>query len=62
MSLRPMPYTLPSATAKVVAASSTPDDRLPGRLTSKRTCGVGQQREPIHVVDPQGRIIRTLGD
>ena len=24
------------------------------------TCGTGQQREPIYVVDPQGRIVRTL--
>ncbi len=25
-------------------------------------CGAGLQRGPIHVVDPQGRIVRTLGD
>ncbi|MCY4603743.1 MAG: leucine-rich repeat domain-containing protein, partial [Gemmatimonadetes bacterium] len=54
------PYTLPSAAAKVVAAGSTPDDRLPGRLAPERTCGAGQQREPIYVIDPQGRIVRTL--
>ena len=54
------PYTLPSAAAKVVAAGSTPDDRLPGRLAPQRTCGTGQQREPIYVIDPQGRIVRTL--
>ncbi len=54
------PYTLPRAAAKVVAAGSTPDDRLPGRLAPQWTCGTGQQREPIHVVDPQGRIVRTL--
>ena len=53
-------YTLPRAAAKVVAAGSTPDDRLPGRLAPQRACGVGQQREPIYVVDPQGRIVRTL--
>ena len=33
---------------------------LPERLAPKRTCGVGQQREPIYVIDPQGRIVRTL--
>ena len=44
------------------------DDRLMGRLTrSPRAepglwCGAGLRREPIHVVDPQGRIIRTIGD
>ena len=56
------PYTLPSAAAKVVAAGSTPDDRLPGRLAPQWTCGTGQHQEPIYVVDPQGRIVRTLGD
>lgn len=40
------PYTLPRAAAKVLA--------------SERTCGTGQQREPIYVVDPQGRVVRTL--
>ena len=54
------PYTLHSAAAKVAATGSTPDDRLPGRLAPKRTCGVGQQREPIYVIDPQGRVVRTL--
>ena len=54
------PYTLPRAAAKVVAAGSTPDDHLPGRLVLQRACGVGTEREPIHVVDPQGRIVRTL--
>ena len=54
------PYTLPRAAAKVVAAGSTPDDRLPGRLVPQRACGVGTERKPIHMVDPQGRIVRTL--
>ena len=54
------PYTLPHAAAKVVAAGSTPDDHLPGRLVPQRACGVGTERKPIHVVDPQGRIVRTL--
>ena len=61
-------YTLPSAAAKVsakaVAAvpSMLGDDRLPGRLAPqpKWTCGVGQQREPIYVVDPQGHVVRTI--
>ena len=44
------------------------DDRLLGRLAPspravpKLSCGVDLRREPIYVVDPQGRIIRTLGD
>ena len=44
------------------------DDRLMGRLApSPRavpvlSCGVDLRREPIYVIDPQGRIIRTLGD
>ena len=54
------PYTLPRAAAKVVAAGSTPDDRLPGRRAPHRTCGTGQQREPVYVVDPQGRVVRTI--
>ena len=57
------PYTLPRASAKVSAAakpSLAGDDRWPGRLAPKRTCGVGQHQEPIYVVDPQGRVIRTL--
>ena len=44
------------------------DDRMMGRLAPypqaepKLSCGVGLRQEPIHVIDPQGRIIRTLGD
>ena len=44
------------------------DNRLIGRLVPstravpKLSCGVGLRREPIYVIDPQGRIIRTLGD
>ena len=44
------------------------DDRLMGRLAPsprampKPLCGVDLRREPIYVIDPQGRIIRTLGD
>ena len=40
------PHTLPRAAAKVLA--------------SERTCGAGHRREPIHVVDPQGRVVGTL--
>ncbi len=44
------------------------DDYLMGRLVPspravpKPLCGVDLRREPIYVVDPQGRIIRTIGD
>ena len=44
------------------------DDRLMGHLAPslravpELACGVGLRREPIYVIDPQGRIIRTLGD
>ena len=43
-------------------------DRLMGRLAPspravpKLSCGVDFRREPIYVIDPQGRIIRTIGD
>ena len=42
------------------------DDRLMGRLAPfpravpELSCGAGLRREPIYVVDPQGRIIRTI--
>ena len=32
----------------------------PTHAQPERTCGTGQQREPIYVVGPQGNIIRTL--
>ena len=44
------------------------NDRLMGRLAPsprampKPLCGVDLRREPIYVIDPQGRIIRTIGD
>ena len=44
------------------------DDRLMGRLAPspravpELSCGADLRREPIYVIDPQGRIIRTLGD
>ena len=43
------------------------DDRLMGRLAPspravpELSCGVDLKQEPIYVIDPQGRIIRTLG-
>ena len=51
------PYTIPLSElfglAKAqVAASAEPAEQW--------SCGVGEQREPIYVVDPQGNIIRTL--
>ena len=54
-------YTLPSAAAAKVARPF-PGDRLMGRLAPQPewSCGVGPERQPIHVVDEQGRIIRTL--
>ncbi|MYB69313.1 MAG: hypothetical protein F4X75_12515, partial [Gemmatimonadetes bacterium] len=53
------PYILPSAAAKAsakVAAPSTHADHA----EPEWSCGVGEQREPIYVVDQQGRIIRTI--
>jgi len=44
------------------------DGRLMGRVAPslravpKLSCGAGLRREPIYVIDPQGRIIRTIGD
>ena len=50
------PYTLPLAAAKASAKITA----LPTHAPPKLLCGVGEQREPIYVVDPQGRIVRTL--
>ena len=52
------PYTLPSAAAKASAKIAAPAPHA----EPEWSCGVGEQREPIYVVDQQGRIIRTLGD
>ena len=44
------------------------DGRLMGRMAPslravpELSCGVGLRQEPIHVIDPQGRIVRTLDD
>ena len=50
------PYTLPLAAAKASAKITA----LPTHAPPKLLCGVGEQREPIYVVDEQGNIIRTL--
>ena len=50
------PYTLPSTVAKASA-------KIAARTTHAEpewACGVGQAQEPIYVVDPQGRIVRTI--
>ena len=54
------PFTVRGTTAsgKVALVGSTvPDVDAEPMLT----CGAGLMTEPIHVVDPQGRIIRTIG-
>ena len=69
------PYTLPgpaaaqaSATQAEVIPAIGEDDRSSGRLASptqtepKLWCGFDGEREPIYVVDPLGRIIRTIGN
>ena len=50
------PYTIPDAAAKVSAKSLA----HPTHAELEWSCGVGQQQEPIYVVDPQGHIVRTL--
>ena len=68
-------YTLPGAAAaqasakQAVAMPAIPgDDPLSGRLASptqaepKLWCGLDGEREPIYVVDQQGRVIRTIGN
>ena len=67
------PYTLPaaaqaSAMQAVVIPAIPGDDRSSGRLASptqvkpKVWCGLDGEREPIYVVDQQGRVIRTIGN
>ena len=68
-------YTLPGTTAaqaRAKQAAAIPvipgDARLSGSLASpthaepKLWCGLDGEREPIYVVDQQGRIIRTIGN
>ena len=51
-------YTLPGAAPVKASAKIT---ALPTHAQPKLSCGVGEQREPMYVVDPQGCIIRTIG-
>ncbi len=65
-------YTLPSADPHGHGADRgglpliPEDDLLMGRLglptyaQPEFSCGTGQHQEPIYVVDPQGRIVRTI--
>ncbi len=56
------PYTLPGVRVSSKIAASLP--AMPGMdVTQTDTytqCGFGLRREPIYVVDPQGRVIRTI--
>ena len=52
------PYTLPGVAAKASAKIAAPSTHAVPELS----CGVDLRREPIYVIDPQGRIIRTIGD
>ena len=52
------PYTLPSAAAKARAKIAAPSTHAQPELS----CGVGQAREPIYVVDELGNTVRTIGD
>ena len=59
------PYTLPgAASTKTSAKITAPLPAIPGvDVTQTDTyiqCGAGLRREPIYVVDPQGRVIRTI--
>ncbi len=50
------PYTILDAAAKASAKIAA----HPTHAEPEWSCGVGQQQEPIYVVDPQGHIVRTL--
>ena len=52
------PYTLHSALVKASAKIAAPSTHAQPEFS----CGTGQYQDPIYVVDPQGRIVRTLGD
>ena len=60
------PYTLPGAASKASAKITASLPSIPGvDITQTDTyiqCGAGLWREPIYVVDPQGRVIRTIRD
>ena len=49
-------YTLRDASAKASAKITAPSTHAQPEFS----CGTGQQQEPIYVVDPQGRIVRTI--
>ena len=61
------PYTLPGTSAgKASAKIAVATPAIP-RVDVTQTdtyiqCGAGLRREPIYVVDPQGRVIRTIRD
>ena len=50
------PYTLPSAAAKASAKIAAPAPHA----EPEWSCSTGQHQEPIYVVDPQGRVVRTI--
>ena len=50
------PYTLPDAAAKASAKIAAPHTHVQSHLL----WGIGQEQEPIYVVDQQGHIVRTL--
>ena len=50
------PFTLIPATVKASAKIAAPSTHA----EPEWSCGAGQQQEPIYVVDPQGRIVRTI--
>ena len=52
------PNTLTSAAGKASAKIAAPSTHAQPEFS----CGVGEQREPIYVMDEQGRIVHTLGD
>ena len=50
------PFTLIDAAAKASAKIAAPATHI----QPEWSCGTGQHQEPIYVVDPQGRIVRTI--
>ena len=59
-------WKAPSGLGPVALISGIRDDRLMGRLVPSPqavpalSCGAGLRQEPIHVIDPQGRIVRAI--
>ena len=61
------PYTLPGtsagkASAKIAVATPAISGVDVTQTDTYIQCGAGLRREPIYVVDPQGRVIRTIRD